>query len=151
MRRHHALEDVMMPVVLGLGYTWAGLQVVPHGKHALYRLFIDKLPGGVTVEDCSKVARQLNAVLSVEGVVRGAYTLEVSSPGLDRLLFTPEQCADQLGKMISVRLVALKDAKRNFKGRLLKVESEVLSIETEAGLISLPFSDIAEARLVPEW
>jgi ribosome maturation factor RimP len=151
MRRHTALEEVMMPVVTGLGYFWTGLQVVPHGNHVLYRLFIDKKPGGVTVDDCSKVARQLNAVLSVEGVVRGAYTLEVSSPGMDRLLFNPEQCAEQLGKTITVRLLALKDEKRNFKGKLLKVEADVLSIETEAGLITLAFPDIAEARLVPEW
>lgn len=151
MRRHSALEEVMKPVVTGLGYTWVGLLVVPHGKHTLFRLFIDKLPDGVSIEDCSRVTRQLNAVLSVEGVVRGEYTLEVSSPGLDRLLFTPEQCREHIGKNVTVRLVAPKEGKRNFKGRLVQVEGDILSIETEVGIISLAFTDIAEARLVPEW
>lgn len=138
-----------MPIVSGLGLTWVGLQYVP-GRRALIRLYVDK-PGGVSIEDCAQVSRQVNAVLGVENVVTEDYTLEVSSPGLDRLLFTVEQCSEQIGKLVAIRLIVPIQGKRNFKGRLLGVEGEKLSIVSESGELELSFSDIAEARVVPEW
>ena len=115
MRRHAALENLIAPIVGSLGLTWVGLQYFPQGKRSVLRLFIDK-PGGLSVEDCGRVSRQVDTVLSVEKPITGEYTLEVSSPGLDRLLFSLEQCHEQIGKIVSVQLVAPKAGARNFKG-----------------------------------
>jgi len=150
MRRHAALEEVVMPVVTGLGYLWVGLQYGTYGKRALIRLYIDK-PGGVTAGDCERVSRQVNAVLDVENSILGDYLLEVSSPGLDRILFTVLQCEAQVGKLISVRLIAPREGKRNFKGRLEAVSDEKLCLTVEGEKVLLSFSDIEEARIVPEW
>jgi len=153
MRRHEALEKVILPVVNGFGYQWVGLQYFPQGKKSILRLYIDK-PGGIMLEDCAEVSRQVDAVLGVENLIKGEYTLEVSSPGLDRLLFTPAQCAEFIGRKVSIRLVAPMEGKRNFKGDLQSVKDDALCILTEGTdrkEITLSFTDIDEARLVPEW
>lgn len=150
MRQHAALEKLIAPIVDSLGLTWVGLQYFPQGKRSILRLFVDK-PGGVSVDDCARVSRQVNAVLSVENPIPGEYTLEVSSPGLDRLLFSVEQCREQIGKMVSIQLVVPKAGKRNFKGRLERVEGSLLTLLMDTGEVTFVFEDISEVRLVPEW
>jgi ribosome maturation factor RimP len=153
MRRHGELEALILPVVTGFGCTWWGLQYFPQGKKSLLRLYIDK-PGGVTLEDCERVSRQVDALLGVEGPLQGDYTLEVSSPGIDRVLFTAAQCEQFLGKEVSVRLRVPMDGKRNFKGKLQRVDGESVCIlleGTEAKEIVFSFTEIDEARLVPKW
>jgi ribosome maturation factor RimP len=150
MRRNSALETIVMPVVTGLGYLWVGLQYGTYGKNSQIRLYIDK-PGGVTAEDCERVSRQVSAVLSVEGSNYANYVLEVSSPGIDRLLFTIEQCVAQVGKLISARLIVPRLGKRNIKGRLEAVAEDKLSLLVEGETVLLSFADIEEARIVPEW
>ena len=150
MRQHEALEAVILPIVDGLGLQWVGLQYFPAGRRSLLRLYVDK-PGGVSCGDCEQVSRQVNAVLSVEDVVKGDYLLEVSSPGLDRLLFTLPQCREHVGKRVAIRLVAPLEGKRNFKGEL-HVEGEKIGVRLDNNdLVTFPFIDIEEARLVPEW
>jgi ribosome maturation factor RimP len=150
MRQHTALEKVIAPIVGSLGLTWVGLQYFPQGKRSILRLYVDK-PDGVTVEDCAKVSRQVNAVLSVENPITGEYTLEVSSPGLDRLLFSKEQCQEQIGKNISIQLVVPKAGMRNFKGKLEQVVGSEISIQTDSETLTFSFDDIHEIRLVPAW
>ncbi len=150
MRRHLALEKVVSPVVTNLNYEFVGMEYVPQNKRPLIRLYIDK-PGGVSAEDCGRVGRQVNAVLSVEGGFAGDYLLEVSSPGLDRLLFTEAQIAQQVGKLISVHLVAPIEGRKNFKGRLERVEKGQIGLLVDEKEVILSFSDIDRARLVPEW
>ncbi len=150
MRRHEALEMIIAPIVSDLGFQWVGLQYFPQGRHTLLRLYIDK-PGGVSCDDCERTSRQVNAVLSVEDVIKGGYLLEVSSPGLDRLLFTLAQYREHVGKCVSIRLVTPIEGKRNFKGKLY-VEGEQITIQLDNnGLVTFSFVDIDEARLVPEW
>lgn len=151
MHRLTSLEMLIQPVVSGLGYIFVGLQQLPQGKHSLLRLYIDKKPDGVTVDDCSLVSRQVGAVLEVEAPNVANYTLEVSSPGLDRLLFGPEQFREYLGRQVTVNLIAAINGRRNFKGILKDVQDSVICIESDKELISLSFADIREARLVPEW
>jgi len=150
MQQHAALEEIILPIVEGLGFTWVGLQYFPQGRHSILRLYVDK-PGGIVIEDCEKVSRQVNAALEIENPLKGDYTLEVSSPGLDRLLFSPEQCREQVGKLVTVRLIAPIAGKRNFKGRLLSVEGEKICILADQGAVTLSFREISEARLAPEW
>lgn len=151
MRRvNEALENVIVPIVEGFGYEFVGLQYFPQGKHSLLRLFVDK-QGGITVEDCERVSRQVNAALSVESPVKEDYLLEVSSPGLDRLLFTPSQFGEFVGKQVAIRLSVPLEGKRNWKGRIDSVQTETVSLKLDEGSVTLSFADIAEARLVPEW
>jgi len=144
-----AVEKVIAPVVAGLGFKWVGMQFIPYGRRSILRIYVDKT-GGITIDECERVSRQLNAVLSVEWANED-YILEVSSPGLDRILFTSEQCAEQLGKLISIRLILPKDGQRNFKGRLQSVDKDKLCLLCEEKEEIFSFADIGEARLVPEW
>ena len=150
MRRTDALEKVISPIVEGMSFQWIGIQYFPQGRRSILRLFIDK-PGGVSIDDIAKVSRQVNAALSVETLITEEYTLEVSSPGLDRVLFTPAQCSDHIGKLVSIRLVVPIEGKRNFKGRLHNVEGDRICILLEDGEKTFSFPDVDEARLVPEW
>lgn len=150
MQRHAALEKLIAPLAESLGLTWVGLQYFPQGKRSILRLFVDKA-GGVDVEDCSRVSRQVQAVLSVENPISGEYTLEVSSPGLDRLLFSLEQCREQIGKKVSIQLMVPKAGARNFKGSLARIEASEIFLLTSAGEERFSFDEISEMRLVPEW
>lgn len=151
MRRFEALEKLIQPIVSGFGCTWVGLQYFPQGKKTLLRLYIDKPPGGVTLEDCEQVSRQVDAVLAVEDLVKGEYTLEVSSPGLDRILFSVEQCEAYIGREVSVRLGIALEGRRNFKGQLVGVNGDNLRVLSEGKEIVFSFIDIDEMRLVPNW
>lgn len=150
MQKVTTLEKLIEPVVRGLGYDYVGLQLFPQGKHSIIKLYIDK-PGGVTLDDCSQVSRQVMAVLEVEAEEMAQYNLEVSSPGLDRILFTAEQFKQYLGKKVSVHLNVAMNGQRNFNGSLKDVQDSVIVIESNGALIPLSFADIHEARLMPEW
>lgn len=150
MNRDRALEKIILPIVEGLGCRFVGLQYFQQGKHSLVRLYIDK-EGGVNIDDCERVSHQVNATLGVESPIRGDYLLEVSSPGLDRLLFTPEQFNEFLGKEVVIRLIVPMKGKRNLKGLIHSVEGDAIVIKHEGEILALSFADIAEARLVPEW
>jgi ribosome maturation factor RimP len=155
MRRNIALEEVIAPVVQGLGYTFVGLQYLPQGGHSVLRVYVDK-PGGIDIDECARISRQIDAVMEVRAPIQGRYTLEVSSPGLDRLLFTPTQFFEQRGKMVSIRIAAPIEGRRNFKGILESVEPEGVTLRMEdnsvnSDTVKLAFIDIVEARLVPEW
>ncbi len=145
------LERLIEPIVTGLGYIYVGLQQFPQGKHSLLRLYIDKEPNGVSIDDCSLVSRQVGALLEVEAPNFALYTLEVSSPGLDRVLFSPEQFREYLGRQVSIHLTVAMNGRRNFKGIVKDVQNSVICIESDNELITLSFTDIHEARLVPEW
>ncbi len=82
MKKHAALEAVVVPAIVGMGYEFVRLEYLPSGQHTILRIYIDK-PGGVSINDCEKVSRQMGSVLDVEAqLMRGTYTLEVSSPGV---------------------------------------------------------------------
>lgn len=150
MRQHETLEKVIAPVVSGLGFDWVGMQYLPSGRRSLLRIYVDK-PGGITIDECQRVSRQIEAALSVEPASPEDYILEVSSPGLDRLLFNPAQCHEQVGKLVNIRLKAPKDGQRNFKGRLQAVEGDQITILIDEKQMTFSFDEIDEARIVPEW
>lgn len=151
MQGHLAIEQAIVPSITGLGYIFVGLELHPQGRgKSLIRLYIDK-SGGVTIDDCAIVARQVNALLGVESPIQGDYTLEVSSPGMDRRLFTKAQFEEQLGKLVAIKLLAPRGDRRNFKGRLRNVAEDEVVIELEDSSLTFTFAEMAEARLVPEW
>jgi len=141
------IETVIEPVVSGLGYEFVGAQFGQGENGQTLRVFIDT-ENGVVVEDCVAVSKQLSAVLDVEDTIKSAYQLEVSSPGVDRPLFTVSQFSEQKNEVVKVKMAVAVDGRRNFKGRLVDVENEAAIIEVDGIDYALPVSDVEEAHLV---
>ena len=139
-------EELIAPVVAGMGYEVVDLQVSNRG--GLLRLFIDK-PGGIGLEDCAAVSRQLSRVLEVEGVEYDR--LEVSSPGLDRPLRKAQDFARFAGQKAEVRM-RTPDAtgRRKFVGVLRGAAEGRVNLELEGRLVALALDDLERAKLVPE-
>lgn len=150
MKRHIALETVIAPVVIGLGYEFVGLEYLPQGKHSVLRLYVDN-PGGISIEDCVKVSRQVGSVLEVESqLVRGEYALEVSSPGVDRKIFTLEQFPDFIGRKLHLTVHALINGQKNFKGTLTAVNDTELLLDINGTVINVDVANIAQANVIDE-
>lgn len=144
------LRDLLEPAVTALGCELVGIEYHPSGKHSLLRVYIDK-PDGITVDDCSAVSYQISGLLDVEDPIPGQYTLEVSSPGLDRPLFQARDFERFAGQQVKVRMRFPVAGQRNFRGLLQGLREQQVVIEEEDGKrISLPLEQIEQARLVPD-
>ncbi len=145
------LETVVEPVVSGAGCELVDLQcLVEHGRSIL-RVFADK-PGGVTIDDCAVISRELGAVLDVEDIMPGRYSLEVSSPGLERVLKKEKDFLRFIGKTIKIRTLMPLDGRSNFKGRLDAVHDGVIEIIDESDKMwAIRMEDIRKANLVAEF
>jgi ribosome maturation factor RimP len=145
------IGELLEPAVEALGYEFVGVEFRSGGTGGgLLRVYIDN-EQGITVDDCQTVSYQVSGLLDVEDPIPGNYTLEVSSPGLDRLLFKPGDYERFTGCLIKLRLGYPLDGRRNFKGRLRGMEEGNVVIEQEGIAVSLPFDQIEQARLVPEY
>ena len=113
----------------------------------MLRIFIER-ETGVTIEDCEQVSRQVSAILDVEDPIAGEYTLEVSSPGTDRLLFTVEQFQQYCGEEVDIRLRSPLDGRRKFKGILQDVVNGIVQIEVDGSSFELPHEEIEKANIV---
>jgi ribosome maturation factor RimP len=141
-----SIENMIEPVVTGMGYELVDLQASNGGR--FLRLFIDK-PQGINVDDCAAVSRQLTRVLEVEGVEYDR--LEVSSPGLDRPLRKAADFVRFTGQRAELRM-RRPDAsgRRKFAGVLKGVEAEQVRLEVDGQAVALQLEDIERAKLVPE-
>ena len=118
----------------------------PEG-HPIVRVFIDK-PGGVTHDDCSDVSHHLGTVLDVEDFIHSAYTLEVSSPGIERGLYKPSDYERFAGNLAKIKTRSPIKNQRNFRGRIVGLaDSEVIFEDNTSGRVRIPFGDIAKANL----
>ncbi|MCW8917549.1 MAG: ribosome maturation factor RimP [Gammaproteobacteria bacterium] len=144
------LVAIIEPAVTALGYELVGVEYLPQGHHSLLRIYIDH-EEGITADDCGDVSHQVSAVLDVEDPIRGAYTLEVSSPGLERPLFTLAHYARFVGQLAEIRLHSPLAGRRKFKGRILGVEDEVVTVEVDGEAQRFAFDNIDKAHLVYEW
>jgi ribosome maturation factor RimP len=136
------------PIVQGEGMELVDLEYRREGKGWVVRLFIDK-PGGVTLEDCQEISRLFGAKLELEDRISHHYTLEVSSPGLDRVLKKEEDFRRFAGRAVDIRLERPLEGRRRFSGVLEGIEADrVILREDEGGVrAELPRSWIARARL----
>lgn len=141
--------EILAPVVRGLGYELWGVEFDPRQRHPILRVYIEH-PQGITLADCERVSRQLGSLLDVEDPIPGAYTLEVSSPGLDRVLFTEEQLCGHVGRQVQVRTDRRFDDRHRFKGRILGCAQGGLELELDDGTVTIPLDAIVRVRLVPE-
>jgi len=145
------LIELTRSTIEPMGFEIVGVQLLSAGKHGkTLRIFIDS-PQGITLDNCATVSRQMSAVLDVEDPISGNYDLEVSSPGLDRPLFFIEHFKRFAGQKITLRTTGSHHGRRKFKGRLLGVDGDNIQLEVEGEQLSLPFSDIDSARIVPQF
>lgn len=144
------LQNIIEPVVAALGYELVGIEYLPQGRRSLLRIYIDHV-NGINLDDCERVSHQISGALDVEDVVRGQYTLEVSSPGLDRPLFSQEQFARFIGSEVNIRLSVPVNERKKFKGVLRGINDGNVILLVDSEEISLPFSSIEKANLVPKY
>lgn len=144
------LKSLIEPVVTGLGYDLWGMDHLTQGRHSVLKIYIDA-ENGIEVDDCAKVSRQLSGVLEVEDPIRGNYTLEVSSPGLDRRLYTLVQFEAFKGATIKLTLSRPFNGKRRFTGLLCGVEGDEVVVRSGDEETLFPFDQIDRANVVPEF
>ncbi len=142
------LQTLLQPVVESLGYEFWGLDFGGRGRTRLLRVYIDG-PEGINVEDCARVSRQISALLDVEDPISGEYTLEVSSPGLDRPIFTLDQYARLVGQQAKITLRDAYDGRKNFTGLLKGVEQDEVILQVDAEEFCFPIETLDRGRLVP--
>ena len=147
--QHDALRRLIEPAVKVLGYDLVGIQYWAQGAKGLLRIYIDS-DEGISVNDCERVSHQISGVLDVHDPIPGRYTLEVSSPGLNRPLFIASDFERFKGRRIAVKLATPLHGRRNFNGVLLGCREGVVRVHADGFEHSLPLEQIGSAQLVPE-
>ena len=159
------ITALLVPTVQSLGLELLGAEYLPSPGGALLRLYIDvpiDVPAGdvqgdaaqartVGIEDCEAVSREVSAQLDVADPISGHYTLEVSSPGVDRPLFSPAQFARFLGENAKVVLKLPQDGRRRLQGAITRVEADNIVFDVDGNELPVAFDNIDKARLVPDW
>ena len=144
------LQEMLQGAVEDLGCELWGIECQRAGRFMTVRLFIDK-EGGVTVDDCADVSRQVSAILDVEDPIADKYNLEVSSPGLDRPLFTLLQFERYIGQDISVHLRIPVMERRKWQGKLERIENDMVILIVDGQEQVLVFGNIQKANVVAKF
>ena len=150
-----ALRALVESGVNALGFDLVDVELAGGRNHQTLRVYID-CHGGITVDDCADVSRHLSALFDVEDPIPGSYTLEVSSPGLDRPLVSPADFRKFRGEDVKIRMRDAIAGRRNFTGRLLDVTDDHIVVEVGPApggameRFDLAFSNMERARLVPK-
>jgi ribosome maturation factor RimP len=142
------LIALIEPVLAQLGYELVELEYAAGRTSAVVRIFIDQ-PAGISVDDCERVSRDVAALLDVDDPIPTAYTLEVSSPGFDRVLRTPSHFERFVGERIYVELQAPRAGRKRYTGLLKTVSAAGIEMEVDKQTVEVPFGEIAKARLAP--
>jgi ribosome maturation factor RimP len=143
------LIGLIEPVLGKLGYELVELEYGAGRSRSQLRIFIDA-PAGVGVEDCARVSRETSALLEATDPIPAAYTLEVSSPGFDRVLRTPAHFGRFVGSRVYVELKEPRAGRRRYTGMLLGVEEAGVALEVDGERVALRFDEIGKARLAPQ-
>ncbi len=149
--KHDQLTELLKPVVQAHGLVLWGIEFVPQRRGSLLRVYIDAHDRPVSVDDCEVVSREVGAVLDVDDPIPGAYTLEVSSPGLDRPFFHAAQLAAYLGQQVKVQIHTAVDGRRRFQGPLLAVDGHIITIEQDGTAVAIDWSNVHKASLVADY
>ena len=144
------IREIADRVAASEGMELVDVEFVGRGRNPVLRIFLDK-PGGITLGDCELVSGQVSAILDVEDFLPASYTLEVSSPGLDRRLVKPADYARFAGKQVKLVLKAPREGRRRFCGRLRGIEDGRIQLEEENGqVLGFDYAEIQKANLVVE-
>ena len=144
------LNELLQPLVEDLGYEFVGLEYNSNPKHAVLRIYIDS-EEGVGIEDCETVSREAAALLDVEDPIRSHYNLEISSPGLDRPLFTTAHYLAFIDQVAQINLFAPQDGRRKFSGPIRGADEQTVTISQDGTDVTLRLDNIAKAKLVPDY
>jgi ribosome maturation factor RimP len=142
------ITQLLKPTIEDMGYALWGIELISPGRRPTVRIYIDA-DTGVSVDDCAQVSHQVSGVLDVEDPIKGEYTLEVSSPGVDRLLFEPEHYESYVGEIVDIRLRLPVEGRRRFKGTLMGTDGDVLLVSIDEQEFSLPLRSVDRARAFP--
>ena len=146
-RSETAITELIEPTVLAMELQLWGIDLSQRGKYSILRIYIER-EEGVTITDCEKVSRQVSAILDMEDPIAGEYTLEVSSPGLDRPLFTSEQFGRFIGSAVKVRLHHPVDGRRKLNGSIENVSGNEIVLSVDGEGFRLQHTDIEKANVV---
>ena len=144
------LAGIIRPAVASLDVSLWGIELASAGSRMLLRIFIDA-EEGVTIAACARVSRHLGAVFDAEDILPGAYVLEVSSPGLERRFFEPEQMVPYIGKIVDVRLSRIQDGRKHLRGALTEVSDQNIVVAEEGGSLKMEWPNVKTAHLVHEF
>jgi ribosome maturation factor RimP len=141
------IEKIVADAISGSELELVHVEVAGHGPGTTVRIFIDK-PGGVQLDDCSDLSHRVGQVLDEQDVVPSAYTLEVSSPGLERELYSLKDFEKFAGSLAKMKTRAPIGGQRNFKGRIKAVDGETVVFEDKtAGEVRIEYSLVSKANL----
>ena len=143
-----ALMRLLEPPIEALGYELVDIEFASEGRGGVLRIFIDR--PSITVDDCARVSHAVSEVLEIEDPIKGHYTLEVSSPGFDRILRKRAHFERFIGQRIFAELKLPIDGRRRFIGELKSIADDSIVVEVDGQAHSLPLERIQKARLRPE-
>jgi len=151
MEQLERIREIAERVANSEGMELVDVEFLGRGPRAVVRIFLDK-PGGITVRDCQIVSQQVGTILDVEDFIQRSYTLEVSSPGLDRKLLKPSDYQHFAGRLVKLVLRGPSQGPRRFQGRLLGMEEDKVRVDTGNGqVVQFDYDDIEKANLVVEF
>ncbi len=147
------IRQILDPILRSLGLDLWDLEFQKQGPKWLLRVYIDReIGGGVTLNDCETVSRDLGTALDVEDIIQHAYTLEVSSPGLDRALTKPEHFIRFEGSVVKIKTFQPINGQKVFRGKLRRLADNIVGIEQESGeLLQIALENIAKTSLEVEF
>lgn len=150
------IEDLIQPLLTAFGVELVDIEYKREGRQMMLRLYLDK-PGGITLDDCAEVSRELSTILDVEDCIPVEYTLEVSSPGLNRPLKKTSDYLRVIGKLVKIKTFAQVadeqgNLRKTFLGTLQGLEGDaVVVLLTEGQRAVIPFNQVAKANLEFEF
>ena len=154
------IAALLVPTVASLDLELLGVEYLPAPGGALLRLYIDVPadavdasgePRSVGIDDCEAVSREVSAQLDVADPISGHYTLEVSSPGVDRPLFTAAQFERFVGEQAKATLKLPQDGRRRLQGAIVRVEGDAVVFDVDGSEFAVAVGNIEKAKLVPDW
>ena len=145
---HDRLIALFEPVLQGGGYELIEVEFVPGPGGGTLRVYIDK-PEGIDLDDCEAASHLISELLDANDPFPGAYSLEVSSPGLDRVLRTPEHFARFVDNRVKVELQVARDGRKRYTGVLRRADGESIELEVDNFSVSIKLAEIGRARLAP--
>jgi ribosome maturation factor RimP len=146
-----ALAQRFTDVLADLQLECLGIEFSPSQGQSTLRVYLDADGREVTLDDCEAASRELSAMLDVEDPIPGHYVLEVSSPGIDRPLFTAAQFARVAGQEVKVLLKAPLEGRRRLRGKVTSVEGDLIALEAEGKVFEFAHDAVESARIVPDW
>ncbi len=141
------LKEIIKPALDAIELELWGIELIGQGGGAILRVYIEG-PNGASIDDCAKATRQLSTILDVEDVMSARYTLEVSTPGMERILFEKSQYAMYVGKSIKVKLSQPLDGRRKYIGVLTQLDDDQVTLKLEEDSVLIPFQIIKKANLI---